>query len=448
MADMHVMCTDMGACTASQRYMQQGFCHADVPTEKAAGTALPTSMPMPAHNPRPWGRLQLQQHDTKAALSAQHLQQQPDSGQQAPTASSPLQDLSNNSSCWLAPERPRGFQGKLRLRKNRSGTGALKRGLPAAAPGHQGLQAPSEAASAPAQVAQHPADDDRAEQDADLANEGITAAAFPYIKPGDSRAQAVVEDAQDLVDITPEQPRWRSKQSSRLQQLADSGPMRSHADLGRLPLVQQLLTHPTLPGTLQQYQQCADPPQHSPQWHAGSLGLSLEAVPGQHKSSSNVCISNSSGSLQRTRAAGCPPETCAQPGEAVPDTPDCRNCKQSSGTHSPVQEAPLTSLQLQQESLAENQGQTLHSDSNSDPVHGAEHCPEKASMRAECAVGGVYDVKDGSCRRNTTAASDGHSGSATHGSRYYFGKPIVSASACSSGRYIQAAVNFHGCVQL
>ena len=289
-------------------------------------------MPEPAHNPRPWGRLQLQQHDTKVALSAQHLQQQPDSGQRARSASPPLQELSNNSSCWVAPERPRGFQGKLRLRKNRSGSGALKRGFPAAASGHQGLQAPSEAASAPAQVAQHKARDDATGQGADLGDEGITAAASPSTKPGDM-AHTAVDDAQDLVDITPEQPQWRSKQSSRLQQLAESAPTRRPAGSGRLPLVQQLLTHPALPRTLQHDQQSADPPQHTPQWHAGSLGLSLEAPPGQHKSSSSVSIcklqttSNSSGSLQRPRAAGCVPETCAQPGEAIPDTPDCRASK-------------------------------------------------------------------------------------------------------------------------
>ena len=433
------MCTDMGACTASKRYLRQGICHADVPTEKAAGTALPTSMPEPAHNPRPWGRLQLQQHDTKAALSAQHLQQQPDSGQRARTASPPLQELSNNSSCWLAPERPRGFQGKLRLRKNRSGTGALKRGFPAPASTHQALQAPSEAASAPAQIAQHTAHDDGPGQSTDLADEGITAAAFPSTQPGD-RAYIAVEDAQDLVDITPEQPQWRSKQSSRLLQLAEAAPIRRPAGSGRLPLVQQLLTHPTLPSTLQQDQQTADLPQHSPQWHAGSLGLSLEAPPGQHKSSSSVSVSkkriapNSSGTLEQLRAAGCIPETCAQPGEAIPDTPDCRTSKQSSSTHSAVRKAPLTSLHLQQKSLAEHQGQTLHGNGKSAPVHGTEHCTEKAAMRAECAVGAAYNVKDGSCRRDTTAASDGDNGRTNHGSRYYFSKPIVCASACSSGR--------------
>ena len=55
-------------------------------------------------------------------------------------------------------------------------------------------------------------------------------------------------------------------------------------------------------------------------------------------------------------------------------------------------------------------------------------------MRAECAVGEAYNVKDGSCRRDTPAPLDGDISRTAHGSRYCFGKPVVSVSACSSGR--------------
>ena len=411
--------------------------HADVPTEKAGGTALPTSMPEPAHNPRPWGRLQLQQHDTKAALNAQHLQQLPDSGQRVLPGSSPLQEMSTNSSGWLAPERPRGFQGKLRLRKNRSGIGALKRGLPAAASGQSGLQAPSEAASAPAQTAQAPAHDTSAQQDADMGDEGMAAAASSLVVPGD-RAHAVAGDAQDLVDITPEQPQWRSKQSSRLQQLAESAPARRLAGSGRLLLVQQLLTHP-----LQHPQHSGDPlqQQHGPEQLTDSLGLSLEHPQGQQKfkSSSSIAISrlqgnsSSSGSLQRLGAAAFVPETCAQACEAVPDTPDCRASKQSLSVHSPVRETPLNPVHLQQESVAEHRLQSLHGASEAVSMQGSEPGTENAHMRQD-TLRGACDINDSSCRRNDSAASGGDNDRATHGSKYYFGKPVVSASASACGR--------------
>lgn len=393
-------------------------------------------MPEPAHNPRPWGRLQLQQHDTKAALSAQLLQQLPDSGQRALPGSSPLQEMSTNSSGWLAPERPRGFQGKLRLRKNRSGTGALKRGHPAAAPGQQSLQATSEAASAPAHTAEHTANDVSAQLEADIGGEGMTAAASPVDIPGD-RPPAVVGDAQDLVDITPEQPQWRSKQSSRLQQLAESAPARRQAGSGRLPLVQQLLTH-----SLQQPQHSGSPlrQQHIPEQSTDSL----EHPQGQRnfKSSSSIAIprlqgnSSSSGSFQRLGAAAFVPETCAQACEAVPDTPDCRASKQSLSMHSPVRETPLNSVHLQQEGLAEHRCQTMHGNSKAGTnIHGSEPGDEDAHMGQQCAVRGAHDVEDSSCRRDDSAASGEEHNRATHGSRYYFGKPVVSASASSCGRY-------------
>ena len=408
-----------------------------MPTEKAGGTALPTGMPEPAHNPRPWGRLQLQQHGTKVALSAQHLQQLPDSGPRAQPGLSPLQEMSTNSSGWLAPERPRGFQGKLRLRKNRSGTGALKRGLPAAASGQPSLQALSEAASAPAHPVQVTADATRVEQDADPAGDGMTAvASSPLEFPGD-RVHAIEGAAQDLVDITPEQPQWRSKQSSRLQQLAESAPARRHAGSGRLPLVQQLLTHP-----LQQPQQPGDPTQkqHSPEQHIDSMSLSLEHPQGQQnfKSGSSIAISrlqgnsSSSGSLQRLGAAAFVPETCAQACEAVPDTPDCRPSKQSLSLHSLVRETPLNTVHLQQESLAEHRHRaTLHGNSEAVNMHGS----EDAHMGRRCAVRGAHNTEDSSCRQDTSAASDIDERRATHGSRYYFGKPVVSALASLCGRY-------------
>ena len=398
---------------------------------------LHISAPEPAHNPRPWGRLQLQQHDTIAALSAQHLQQQPNSGQRAPLGSPPLQEVSNNSGGWLAPERPRGFQGKLRLRKNRYGTGALRKGVPAAASGQQGLHAHPQAASAPPQTVQHTTHDTRTEQVANQDDRPITAAASPDISPGD-RVHSALEDAHDQVDITPEHPQWRSKQSSRLQQLAESAPARRHAGSGRLPLVQQLLTHPTGISALQHHQPPIDPPlrQHSPEQQVGSLGLSLEHPQGQQssKSGSSIAIrrlqgnSSSSGSLHQLGAAGFVPETWVRAREAIPDTPDCRTSKQSLSLHSPLREAPLMSSHLQQESMAEQQRQTI--DDYVD-MHGAEGAPSGGLAM----VNGASDVKNGSSRRDTSALPEGHDTRATHGSRYHFGKQIISAAASSCGRY-------------
>ncbi len=76
--------------------MRHYLWYADLPTEKAASTVLLHKAPEPAHNPRPWGRLELQQHDGKAAFSAQNLQQQPESGQRQPPSSPPLQVVL----CW------------------------------------------------------------------------------------------------------------------------------------------------------------------------------------------------------------------------------------------------------------------------------------------------------------------------------------------------------------
>ena len=411
-----------------------------MPTEKAGGTELPTRVPEPAHNPRPWGRLQLQQQDAKAALSAQHLQQLPDSGQRPPPGSPPLQELSNNSSDRLAAERPRGFQGKLRLRKNRSGTGAVKRGHTAAAPGQQSLQAPSEAASASAHTARRQDSDHNTEQHggtatAEMATAGAdaTIAASPEARPVE-RGHAAAEDTQDLVDITPERPQWRSKQSSRLQQLAESAPVLRHAGSGRLTLLQQPLMHVTGSSTLQQYQQFVGPAlqQESPEEHAGSLGLSLE-----HPRIASCRLqgdSSSSRSLQRLRAAGFVPETCAQACDAVPDTPDCRTSKQGAILQSPKPEAPLAASQSQQESLAE-QHRALHVNSSSCHMRRDQPCNGHGPIVPESVVSQAPDMKRSGRRMHADAASEGHHDSAAHGSRYYFGKPVVSASACSSGGY-------------
>ena len=400
---------------------------------------LHISAPEPAQNPRPWGRLQLQQHDTKAALSAQHLQQQPDSGQRAEMpGSAPLQEVSNNSSGWLAPERPRGFQGKLRLRKNRSGIGALKKGFPAAVSGQQGLHAPPQTASAHAKAERHITHDTRTKPDAYQDDGAVTEPlASPDIVLGD-RVHSAAEDAQDLVDITPEQPQWRSKQSSRLQQLAESAPARRPAGSGRLPLVQQLLTHPTESSALQQHQPPVDSPlqQHSTEQHVVSLGLSLEHPQGQHSSKNGSSMadrrpqgdSSSSGSLHQLSAARFVPETWVRARDAIPDTPDCRTSKQSSSMHSPARKAPLVSSHLQQESMAAQQRQTIF---NSVDMH----CAKGASFEGVMRVDGARDVKHGSSRRDKDALPEKCNSRAIHGSRYQFGKQIVSASPSSCGRY-------------
>ncbi len=101
--------------------------------------------------------------------------------------------MSNTSSTWLAPEKRRGFQGKLRLKKNRSGTAALRRAAPAAASGQQGLQAPSQAALVSNESAHREAHtsrteqakNNRTEQDRDPCGEGITAVGSPKVMPGD-----------------------------------------------------------------------------------------------------------------------------------------------------------------------------------------------------------------------------------------------------------------------
>ncbi len=100
--------------------------------------------------------------------------------------------MSNNSSGWLAPEKRRGFQGKLRLKKNRSGTAAQRRAAPAAVSGHQGLQAPIQAAVVSNESTLREAHNSRAEQakkhrteqDHDPCDEGTTVVGSPKVMPG------------------------------------------------------------------------------------------------------------------------------------------------------------------------------------------------------------------------------------------------------------------------
>ena len=230
-----------------------------VPTERSAGTRQAhdsdAHATQHAQEPRPWGRLALQQHGAKSALSAQLLPQQPDSGQlhhqqQQPESLQPLQEVSrnSNSSGCLAMERPRGFQGKLPLKKGRSGVPAASRkaaGPTAAASGQQAPQEPNQPeAPAPPLTDSLPdqAQDGTVEQNGERCERDVIQSAVTLDAPICSIEQLPEEDVGDAVVITPEPPQWRSKRSSRVQALAHSAPARRPAGPRRLPLVQQPLT--------------------------------------------------------------------------------------------------------------------------------------------------------------------------------------------------------------
>ena len=228
-----------------------------VPTEKSAGTRHESDAHATQHaqEPRPWGRLALQQHGAKSALSAQLLPQQPDTGQlhhqqQQPGSSHPLQEVSrnSNSSGCLASERPRGFQGKLRLKKGRSGVAAASRkaaGPIAAASGQQAPQQPPQPeapALLPTDIPPDQAQDGRVEQNGERCESDVIHLAVTPQAPACSSEHLLEEDVGDTVDITPDPPQWRSKRSSRVQALAHSVPAWRPAGPRRLPLVQQPLT--------------------------------------------------------------------------------------------------------------------------------------------------------------------------------------------------------------
>ncbi len=276
-----------------------------------------------------------------------------------------------------------------------------------------------------------------------------------------------------MVDITPEQPQWRSRQRSRLQQLAESAPAQRQAGSGYLPLVQQPLTHPIAASTSHQQQRPDDQPiQHQNfEQHAGltlehlqwqphpraidshlqqqdseqqeaNLGLSLDHRQGQQHSKSTSSVANcrvqgessSSGSLQQLRAAKFVPETSVHAFDAIPDTPECRNSKQSISVPSPVREAFHRPSQPQHESHPDRQ-QSLLDLSSSVNLHDAECAPDDACIGAGYNGSAAHDLLDGSCKRDDdSAALAGQSSRAVHGSKYYFGREVLCASASSSSR--------------
>lgn len=279
-----------------------------------------------------------------------------------------------------------------------------------------------------------------------------------------------------MVDITPEQPQWRSRQRSRLQQLAESAPARRQAGSGYLPLVQQPLTHPIAAGTShqqpipddqpiqhqifeqhagnhgltlehlqwQQHQRAFEPSlqQQDPEQHAANLGLYLDHQQGQQHSKSTSGVANrrvqgessSSESLQQLRAANFVAETSAHAYDAIPDTPECRNSKQSISMPSLVREALHRSSQPQLESYPDRKQSLLYL-SDSLNLHDAECAPDNASIGAGYNGSVAHDVLDGSCKKDDSAALAGQSSRAVHGSKYYFGREVVCASASSSSRY-------------
>lgn len=265
-----------------------------VPTEKSAGTRHESDGHATQHaqEPRPWGRLALQQHGAKSALSAQLLPQQPATAQlkhrqQQSGSSHPLQEVSrnSNSSGCLASERPRGFQGKLRLKKGRSGVAAASRkaAVPTATTSDQ--QAPRELPQpeAPAELPPGQAQDGTVEQEGERhERDGILLAVTPQA-PADSSEQLPKEDVGDAVDITPDPPQWRSKRSSRVQALAHSVPAWHPAGPRRLPLVQQPLTFPSQTPGSNSADHRADgqlPPPRGPAQAPGRLGLSPQRSEG------------------------------------------------------------------------------------------------------------------------------------------------------------------------
>lgn len=267
-------------------------------------------------------------------------------------------------------------------------------------------------------------------------DEDITSSAAPEAAP--SRvAQKTAEDAQhDMVDITPEQPQWRSKRSIRLQQLAESAPARRQAGAGRLPLVQQPFTHPPRAPTLKSHLE-PQPPQLRPaaQHEVAPLGFSLQPITGQQNSAPTVCSigqhdSHSSASLHGGKAPSSVPETCVPALDAVPDTPDCRPSKQSSSMQSPPQQRPHHQSVPQQDSFTgPQQGDSLN-------LQGAQQRPRLASGAQEIFRRAV-EVGESNGHRDahiSCTVADLHSGVTAHCSTYSFGQEVVSASPCSSGR--------------
>ena len=355
-----------------------------------------------------------------------------------------LQEVSGNSSGWLAPERPRGFQGKLRLRKSRSGAAALKRAAPSAAapPQPGGLHGSSHKEPAANEMAHYETYGPMKEQQDSPPDEDITSPAFP--EAALSRvAQKSAEDAQhDMVDITPEQPQWRSKRSIRLQQLAESAPARRQAGAGRLPLVQQPLMHPARAPTRNSHLE-PQPPQLQPavQQEGATSAFSLQPVAGQQDSAHTACSnrqhdSHSSARLPGGKAPSAVPETCVPALDAVPDTPECRPSKQSSSMQSPPRQPPHHQSVPQQHSFtAPQQGGSLkqHDSGN---LQGAQQFPRVASGAPEIfrRAGEVGKSSAHREARISCTIADPHSGVAAHCSTYSFGQEVVSAAPCSSGR--------------
>ena len=233
----------------------------------------------------------MQQHGAKSALSAQLLPQQPDTGQphhqqqQQPGSLQPLQEVSrnSNSSGCLASERPRGFQGKLRLKKGRSGVAAPSRktaGPIAATSGQQAPQEPPQPeapALLPTDIPPDQAQDGTVEQNGERCESDVIQSAITPRAPACSGEQLPEEDVGDAVDITPDPPQWRSKRSSRVQALAHWAPARRPAATRRLPLVQQPLTFPPQTVGSNSADHRADgqlPPSRGPVQAPGKQGLS------------------------------------------------------------------------------------------------------------------------------------------------------------------------------
>lgn len=330
---------------------------------------------------------------------------------------------------------------------------ALKRAFPAAAADQQDLQSSLPATTASEEGLTCEA---RPEKNDVQHDKAITKAASPEKSPLDETCTPV-EDKADMVDITPEQPQWRCKQSSRLRQLAESAPARRLNGSGRLPLVQQPLTHPTA-ANIQHLHDRLDEQQSQPQdsWQqAGVLGLSLQhlEVKRASKSSSHIASSkaqddsSSSGSMRRLRAATLIPETCVQACDAVPDTPDCRSVKQSCSTQCPDEdavspdsrEALHISSPPKQRALADLQQEPSQGQAQSVHVPGVRPHLQGVPFGEQQENSKSQHVSNGSPGKEAGAASasaSGHASKTVHGSKYCFDRAVVSASACPSGRWV------------
>ena len=494
-----------------------------VPTENSAGTRQAHDSDVHAtqhaQEPRPWGRLALQQQGAKSALSAQLLPQQSDTGQlkqhqQQPGSLQPLQEVSRNteSSGGLASERPRGFQGKLRLKKGRSGVAAASRktaGPTAAASGQQALQEPPQPEALALLLTDNlpgEAPNAAVEQDSKRCKKDAIQSAVTLEGPACSGEQVPEEDEGDTVDITPEQPQWRSKRSSRLQALAHSVPAWRPAGPRRLPLVQQPLTHPQTvggnPADHRAKSQLALP--HGPAQALGKAGLSPQQSEGpqgrlhvDHDGLSAQLQGHPPGQLQLclqpverpqaechsrgpdgrvaqlqsmeeaqggsscsfyragSRAAGnsggsgsehrLQAPTCVpETGvqDAVPDTPECRALRQTGSTQGPAVEAAHNSDSAEQRGSAVSQEVSLADQANL--AHQAE--PQHASSGKRQRGDSVSEQghQHSAVPNGSSSKASKHSGTASPLASRLGSKTVHGSRFHCGGAVVSAAVCLSG----